>query len=109
MLDKSNEITQEVNNEINEDITAADKEAGEKLKRKRPPLNFREMGIQAGSLLQYARSDERAKVEVCADRKVFYKGEERSLTSITQELLGLEYNVQPTPFGTYNGKKLGDI
>lgn len=109
LLDKSNEITQEVNNEINEDITAADKEAGEKLKRKRPPLNFREMGIPVGSLLQYARSDEQAEVEVCADRKVLYKGEERSLTSVTQELLGLEYNVQPTPYWTYNGKNLGDI
>ncbi len=109
LLDKSNEITQEVNNEINEDITAADKQVGEKLKRKRPPLNFREMGIQTDSLLQYARSDKRAEVEVYADRKVLYKGEERSLTSVTQELLGLEYNVQSTPYWTYNGKNLGDI
>lgn len=110
LLDKTNDITQEVNNEINEDITAADKESGEKLKRKsRPPLNFLEMGIPMGAKLQYARNDADAEVEVCASRKVLYNGEERSLTSVTQELLGLEYSVQPTQYWTYNGKNLSDI
>lgn len=110
LLDKTNDITQEVNKEINDDITAADKESGEKLKRKsRPPLNFHEMGIPMGAILQYARNDIDAEVQVCADRKVLYNGEDRSLTSVTQELLGLEYSVQPTQYWTYNGKNLTDI
>ena len=109
LLDKTDDITREVNEEINDDITPADKEAGEKMKRKRPPLNFQEMGIPIGAKLQYARNDTNAEVEVCNGRKILYNGIERSLTSVTQELLGINYSLQPTPYWTYNGKNLNDI
>ncbi|MCD7972227.1 MAG: GIY-YIG nuclease family protein [Candidatus Azobacteroides sp.] len=110
LLDKNNDITQEVTAEINEDITTIDKIAARKFKQnRRPPLNFSEMGIPVGSVLQFKKDEQTIEVEVCANRKVLFNNTERSLTSVTQELLGLDYNVQPTHYWTYNGENLGDI
>jgi hypothetical protein len=110
LLDRGSDITNEVTAEINEDITAGDKVAAENYKKKkRPPLNFREMGIMVGSILQFSKEGQTIEVEVCADKKVLFNNIERSLTSVTQELLGLDYNVQPTPYWTYNGKSLSEI
>lgn len=110
LLDKSSDITNEVAAEINDDITASDKVAAQKFKQnRRPPLNFREMGISVGSKLQYTKDEQIIEIEVCADKKVSFNNQERSLTSVTQELLGLDYSVQPTPYWTYNGKNLSDI
>ena len=82
-------------------------EAATTYKKRRPPLNFREMGIAMGSVLQMLDSD--ATVTVCADRKVQFNGEEISLTAATTKLLGLEYSIQPTPHWTYEGKSLQAI
>lgn len=109
LFDKG-DITQEVNSEIDNDLNDADKQARTKLKiNRRPPLNFREMEIPMGAKLEYTKDDEIVEVEVCADRKVLYNGAETSLTALTQELLGLDYAVQPTKYWTYNGKNLQDI
>lgn len=110
LLDQSSDITNEVVNEINNDLTDLDKEAGKKLKTtRRPPLNFKEMNIPIGSKLIYAKEDNNVEVEVFTDRKVLFHGKETSLTAVTQELLGLGYSVQPTPYWIYNGQSLQDI
>lgn len=110
LLDRGSDITSEVAAEIDEDIAVSDKVAAQRFKQnRRPPLNFREMGIPAGSKLQFAKDEQNIEVEVYADKKVLFNNQERSLTSVTQELLGLDYNVQPTPYWTYNGKSLTDI
>ncbi len=62
-----------------------------------------------GAMLQYTKDDELVEVEVCGDRKIKYNGDETSLTAVTQELLGLDYAVQPTKYWTYLGKNLQDI
>lgn len=82
-------------------------EAATTYKKRRPPLNFREMGIAMGSVLHMVDSD--ATVTVCADRKVQFNGEEISLTAATTKVLGLEYSIQPTPHWTYEGKSLQAI
>lgn len=111
LLDKSSDITNEIQEEMNNDLTDVDKAAGAKLKiTRRPPLNFKEMNIPYGAKLLYTKDEELGvEVEVCADRKVLYQGHDTSLTAVTQELLGLEYSVQPTPYWSYNGKSLSDI
>ena len=76
-------------------------------KKRRPPLNFAEMGIAVGSILHMVDSD--ATVTVCANRRVMLDGEETSLTAATTKLLGLEYQIQPTPHWTYEGKLLTEI
>ena len=111
LLDKSSDITHEIQEEISNDLSDVDKAAGAKLKiTRRPPLNFKEMCIPYGAKLLYTKGGEHSiEVEVCTDRKVLFQGREASLTAVTQELLGLEYSIQPTPYWSYNGKSLTDI
>ena len=52
---------------------------------KRPPLNFREMGIATGALLKCVGKDE--EVKVISDREVQFRGEDMSLTKASQEAL----------------------
>lgn len=110
LLDRGSDITTEISEEINNDLSDVDKEAGELLKRKmRPPLNFKDMGIPFGTRLVFAKGDEPVYAEVANERKVIYQGKEYSLTALTRELLGLDYNVQPTNYWLYNGKNLQEI
>jgi len=110
LLDKSKDITEEIVEEINNDLTEVDKAAGEKMKiARRPPLNYIEMGIPLGAKLEFNRDDKTYIVEVCDAKKVSYGGVKKSLTAITKELLGIEHALQPTSYWTYNGKNLMDI
>lgn len=88
-------------------IPSEEVEAGKQYKARRPNLNFHEMGIAAGSILQFTESD--ATVMVCGDRKVRLGDEELSLTAATRQLLGLDYSVQPSPYWTYQGKSLRNL
>ena len=103
------DITNEVTAEIENDLTPEDKAAGEKIKtNRRPPLNFREMGIQPNSILSFV-NDPSVCVTVIADKKVSYNDNEVSLTAITKQLLGLDYAVQPIKYWVYDGRNLRDI
>lgn len=108
LLEKK-EITAEINKEINESTTKEERDAGEKLeKQRRPPLNFKEMGIAVGSQLKF--TEDNTQVEVVEEKKVKYcLNETFSLTGVTKKLLNLDYAVQPTGYWLYNGKNLKDI
>lgn len=106
---KKDDITPELNKEINEITSKTDRDAGEKLERQRSPvLNFTEMKIPIGSQLTFLK-DNSIKVEVVGEKKIKYRNNIMSLTPATREILGLDYNVQPTRFWSYNGKNLNDI
>jgi hypothetical protein len=89
-------------------IDADSKDATRKLKSRRPNLNFIEMGIPIGAVLEFTQSQEQT-VEVVAEKKVRFKDEECSLTAATRELLQLEYSVAPGPYWLYQGRVLRDI
>lgn len=91
-------------------IDADSKLAADSFKRKRRPnLNFREMGIPVGARLSF-RNDEAVVVQVVDDRKVrMDDGEARSLTSVTQAVLETEYSIAPAPQWRYNGRLLSEI
>jgi hypothetical protein len=109
-LVETENITNTIEQKIDSRISAIDIEAGEKLKKeRRPALNFKEMGINVGEELEYIDGDGKTKVIVINDKKIEYNGKEYSLTSLTQELLGLDYAVQPTRRWMYKGKNLNDI
>jgi len=91
------DITAEVAEEIENDLTPEDKTAQEKAKTKRPALHFLTMGLKEGDVLVY-KNDPSIKVTVLDEKHVIYKGEPTTLTPITSELLGKTYSVQPTPF-----------
>ncbi len=88
-------------------IPSDEVEAGRQYKARRPNLNFREVDIPIGAVLEFTESD--ATVTVCGDRKVRLADVELSLTAATRQLLGLDYSVQPSPYWTYQGKLLRQI
>lgn len=81
--------------------------AGEQLTSRRPNLNFHEMGIPDGSLLQSTRNE--TTVTVIAPKRVKFGDEETSLTAATRVVLGIDYSVAPGQHWTFNGKLLSEI
>ncbi len=103
-------LHQEVTAEIEQQPTELPKqelEAAENFRKRRPVMNFEEMGIPIGAVLNYIHSDATATVR--GPRWVTFNGEEDSLSRATQELLGVSYAVNPGPFWTYQGKTISQI
>jgi hypothetical protein len=64
------DITPAIAAEIDKSVSTAEKEASENYKKKRPPLNFVQMGIPIGAKLVFTYSDIAAEAYVSSDRKV---------------------------------------
>lgn len=103
---KGEDVTPEVNKQKTS-IDKVDREAGKEFAKKRPNLNFIEMGIPLESELMFAKNDEVARVKT--ERTVIFRGAEVSLTNATRQALGYDYNVAPGPYWTFNGRRLRDI
>lgn len=89
-------------------VDTASKEGSKKLTSRRPNMNYVEMGIPIGSVLQFSQSD--ATVQVISEKKVLFDGNESSLTFATRTLLNNgTYNVAPAPYWSFDGKNLRDI
>lgn len=102
--------TEDATDEVEAQPTGLDEEslvAADQLRKRRPNLNFEEMGIPIGSQLKSTHND--AVVTVVGPRKVRLGDEVTSLTAATRQLLQLDYSVQPGPHWTYNGKTVHDI
>jgi hypothetical protein len=100
------DATTEVAAQPNE-VPKADEQAGDQLRKRRPNLNFEEMGIPVGAQL-ISTLDETVAI-VSGPKKVIYQGEPTSLTAATKCVLQVEYAVNPGPFWTYNGKTISDL
>ncbi len=105
LLEQKN-VTPQVRSEFNQSVSQAEKDSGNRLK-KRPRMNFSEMGIDVGSELLFR--DGRTVVTVRNERKVMYNNEIMTLTAATRKIMNLEYSVQPSPYWTYEGRLLKDI
>lgn len=80
------EVTNEINKEIENNLTSNDKIAQFKEKKlQRGPLNFYEMGLKDGDVLVY-KKDNTIKCIVSGNRTVLYDNEEYYLTSITEKV-----------------------
>lgn len=90
-----------------DNIDAGTKEAGEKLKSRRPNQNFIEMGIPVGSTLVFRPTG--ATVEVISKNKVEYEGREYSLTALARDLIEPLPKVPQRPFWLFNGRALSEI
>ena len=100
------DVTPQVREGLNRDISQAEKDSGKKL-QKRPNMSFSEMNILPGSELLF--KDGSASAEVKDAKKVVYNNEIMTLTAATRKVLGIDYSVQPSPHWTFNGKLLKDI
>jgi hypothetical protein len=101
------DVTPEVEREIERTATQIDLDSGRRLKKKRPRFNFIEMGIPVDSELKWRHGPETA--IVISGTQVRFNDAEMSLTELTTRLLGKDYNVQPGRYWTYNGKALSEI
>ena len=103
------DVTEDVSEEIQNDLTDDDKAASSNAKSKRPPLNFYEMGLNKGDVLVW-KDDHSISVVITSDRKVSYNGEEVSLSALSAQLKGYKVkHIQPTPHWLFNDKLLSDI
>ncbi len=102
------DATEEVKADSEEGIDAQDKQAAERLRSRRPNLNFEEMGIPNGATLTSTKTDDTA--TVVGPRKVEFRDhDEISLTGATREMLEIEHSVSPSSLWLYEGKSLKDI
>ena len=103
------DITEDVSEEIENDLTPEDKAASAKAQTKRPPLNFYEMGLQKGDILLW-KDDPTISVTIESERKVLYEGEETSISTLSAKLKGYKVkHIQPTPHWLYKDRLLSDI
>lgn len=103
------DVTREVTEEIDNDLTSDDKSASEKIRSsRRPPLNFFDMGMKKGEVLVYVKNPS-VTVEIVDEKKVMYQGEIFSLTGVTKKLLNITHAIQPTGYWMFNEKNLRDI
>lgn len=107
---KVDDITAEFERQIESDVTAVDKQSSENLKAiRRPRMNFSELGISVGSILDFR--DGQTQVKVLDEKKVEFEGKPSSLTAATRKVLGLpdDYPLQPSPYWYFNGKSVKEI
>lgn len=84
------------------------KDAANRLKARRPNLNFIEMGIPVGSELRFYQAPHET-VMVASGRRVEFRGEETSLTAATRDVLGISYSVNPSQYWSFQGRSVHDI
>ena len=102
------DVTPLLNSNLNSNVSATELEAVKQAKKKKPNINYFEMGLEKGTLMSFA-NDSEITVTIASEKKVIYNEEEISLTRVTKELLELDYAVQPTKYWLVDGKNLRDI
>ena len=107
-VDNIQDVTSEVSAEIANDLTTDDTLAIAKVRKKRPSINFYEMGMHDGDVLVFVQ-DESKKVVIAGAKRVVYEGLETSLTALTTSLLERTYAVQPTSYWRFGDKNLLEI
>lgn len=100
-----NDVTPKINAQLNVNVSEAEKSSSEQTMKKRPKLNFNEMGVPENSTLVFTE-DENVTVKVVSAMKVEFKGEIVSLTRATRLALGLDYDVQPGRYWLLDGKSI---
>ena len=101
------DVTPAVNAE-NDVLDKESREAARRLRR-RPNLDFEQMGIPSGSQLVAANTEDVA--EVVSGRTVRCRGEESSLTAATRKVLGLppSASVHSGRNWTFEGRSIREI
>ena len=107
---KVEDITNAVEQDMNTNINSTEIEALNNYKKRRPQLNFEEMGIPVGAELVMNYNDQQYKSIVKTYRTVVYNEEEYYLSALTALIMEAKHpHVHPTPHWSYNGKLLSDI
>jgi hypothetical protein len=75
--------------------------------KRRPPLNFLEMGVPIGAVLIHPETGQQA--TVIEAKKVSLDGEPMSLTRALRTITGADYDVQPGRYWTHEGTSIHDL
>ena len=102
------DVTPMLNNDLNSNVSPTELEAVKQAKKKRPNINYFEMGLEKDTVMTFT-NDSEITVTIASEKKVIYDDEAMSLTRVTKELLELDYAVQPTKYWLVGGKNLRDI
>ena len=102
------DVTEEVSDEIENDLTDDDKAATKKARLHRPPLNFFEMGMKKGDVLQW-KDDPSVMLSVYTERTVIFEGKEMAISAVTRDLKGSKWYVAPGSYWLYNERLLSEI
>ena len=82
--------------------------SAEKFKKKRrPTINYFEMGLKEGDILKFGRNEESC--TVLNGRQVSCKGEPWFLSNLTNKLLDRTGPMDGSPYWYFNGKNLKDL
>lgn len=100
------DVTPQINAELNANVSQAEKESGKKIK-KRPNMDFFEMGLSVGDQLVFKNGE--ATAEIFNNKKVLFNGTVVSLTAATREVLNIDHSVQPAPYWFHGDKLMIDI
>jgi hypothetical protein len=106
LLHEAEDATSEVANQV-VGIDQQSIQAAEQMIARRPNLNFEEMGIPIGSVLDSTRTD--ATVTVIGIKKVRYNDQEMSLTAATRLVMAVGHDLAPGAYWAFKGKTLRDI
>ena len=88
-------------------VDAESRAAADELRKRRPNLNFEEMGIPIGSLLESTHGP--VTVTVVGPRRVRLGDEELSLSAATSRVLQLDYSIAPGAHWTFRGRRINAI
>ena len=102
------DVTEEVTDEIQNDLTDDDKAATKKAQVHRPPLNFYQMGMKKGDVLIW-KEDHSISITVYSERTVLFNGEEMAISAVTRDLKGSKWYVAPGSYWLYNDRLLNEI
>lgn len=102
------DVTNDVTDEIENDLTEDDRAASKKAKIRRPALNFFQMGMHKGDVLHWKDNHELI-ITVYTDRTILYNGKEMSISVLTGELKGSKWKVAPGSYWIFNDRLLSDI
>lgn len=103
------DMTQEVAGEIANDLTPEDVAAKTRAQVHRPPLNFLEMGMQIGDILQW-KDDPTIYVTITSGRTIKYNEEEVSISALSAQLKGYSTrHIAPGPHWLYKDRVLSEI
>ena len=107
LIDMGNEDVTPTVNEANRKIPENERKASETLRRRRPHLNFKEMGISEGSVLYSVSGNDTA--TVLSERTVSFREQEMYLSKATQMVREIDYYVGPCPYWKYEERTLSEI
>lgn len=102
------DVTEEVTDEIQNDLTDDDKAATKKAQVHRPALNFMQMGMKKGDVLVW-KEDPNITISVYSERTVLFNGEEKAISAVTRDLKGSKWYVAPGSYWLYNDRLLNEI